>query len=203
MLQSPLRGACSHICKPDSRRRPVCALRGQQWQGVQFELRLPSDQGLDLTARDWQKSSCWCQYASPWSRKLQGLFAGCWCGSRPAPYAAACAVIHSRTCETFQAVTLADNLQGAGNLPAFTMRQSVGAENGNGATALSGFFGLRTSCDSRSHALSGSASNTDCVAVLVVATGASAVGLVGALLTVVVGLRFSVMVGDISGYLLS
>ncbi len=69
------------------------------------------------------------------------------------------------------------------------MRQSVGAENGNGATALSGFFGLRTSCDSRSHALSGSASNTDCVGVVVVvAAGAIAVGLVGALLTVVVGL---------------
>jgi hypothetical protein len=68
------------------------------------------------------------------------------------------------------------------------MRHNVGAENGNGATALSGFFGLRTSCDSRSHALSGRESNTDCVAVLVVATGASAVGFVGALLTVVVGL---------------
>jgi hypothetical protein len=152
-------------------------------------LLLPSDQGLDLRPRGWQNSTCWCQYASPWSRKLQGLFAGCWCGSRPAPYAAVCAVIHSRTAPHFQAVTRADNLQGAGNLPAFTMRHNVGAENGNGATALSGLFGLRTSCDSRSHALSGSESNTDCVGVVVAAAGASvAVGLVGALLTVVVGL---------------
>jgi hypothetical protein len=68
------------------------------------------------------------------------------------------------------------------------MRHNVGAENGNGATALSGFLGLRTNCDSRSHALSGSESNTDCVAVPVVATGASTVGLMDALLTSVVGL---------------
>ena len=67
------------------------------------------------------------------------------------------------------------------------MRHRVGAENGRGATSLSGFLGLRTSCDSRSQALSGSLSNVPCVGA-VVAAGAVAVGLVGNVLTVVVGL---------------
>lgn len=72
----------------------------------------------------------------------------------------ACADIHARTWPTCQAVTRALNLVGWGNLPALTMRHSVGAENGKGATALQGHLGLRTSCDSRTHALSGSTSNT-------------------------------------------
>lgn len=38
------------------------------------------------------------------------------------------------------------------------MRHKVGAENGSGATALAGLLLLRTSWDSRSHALSGKAS---------------------------------------------
>jgi hypothetical protein len=75
-------------------------------------------------------------------------------------YAMACAVIHARTMPTFQAVTRSDNLIGLGNVPAATLRQSVGALNGKGA-GLSGRFGLRTSCDSRTNALSGSASNID------------------------------------------
>jgi hypothetical protein len=77
------------------------------------------------------------------------------------PYAAACAVIHALTSLTFQQVTLSDNLIGLGNVPAATLRHNVGALNGSGATTLSAFFGLRTSCDSRTNALSGSASKTD------------------------------------------
>ena len=75
-------------------------------------------------------------------------------------YAATCAVIHARTVPTFQAVTRSDSLIGLGNVPAFTMRQSVGAEKGRGA-GVSGRLGLCTSCDSRMNALSGSASKTD------------------------------------------
>lgn len=55
----------------------------------------------------------------------------------------------------FHAVTRADSLAGAGNVPARTIRHSVGAENGSGAV-LFGRLGLRTSCDSRNHALPGS-----------------------------------------------
>ena len=51
-----------------------------------------------------------------------------------------------------------DNLNGAGNVPAATLRHSVGPENGSGA-ARSGRLGLRTRCDSRIRALSGSVSN--------------------------------------------
>jgi hypothetical protein len=97
----------------------------------------------------------------------------------------ACAVIQARTCPACQAVTRALNLVGLGNLPSFTMRHSVGAENGNGAMAESGFFALRTSCASRSQAESGSRSNTAVVGA-VVAAGKAAVGLM--VLTVMVGL---------------
>ena len=94
-----------------------------------------------------------------------------------APYAVACAVIQARTCPACQAVTLALNLVGFGNLPSFTIRHSVGAENGRGAIALSVLLGLRTNCASRSHAESGSRSNTACVGA-VCAVGAVALGLV-------------------------
>ena len=77
-----------------------------------------------------------------------------------AAYTVACAVIQARTVPTFQAVTRWDNLTGAGNVPAFTLRHRVGAEKGSGA-GVSGRFGLCTSCDSRMNALSGSASKTD------------------------------------------
>ena len=106
------------------------------------------------------------------------------------PYAMACAVIQARTCPACQAVTRALNLVGLGNLPSFTMRHSVGAENGKGAMAESGFFALRTSCASRSHAESGSRSNTAVVGA-VVAVGNVAVGLV----------LNRVMLGVISGFL--
>ena len=96
----------------------------------------------------------------------------------------ACAVIQARTCPACQAVTRALNLVGLGNLPAFTMRHSVGAENGRGAMALSGLLGLRTSCDSRSQALSGRRSNTAWSGA-VCAAGIVAGGM---LVTVVVGL---------------
>lgn len=75
-----------------------------------------------------------------------------------APYTLACAAIHARIWPACQAVTPALNLVGLGNLPVLTMRHSVGAEKGSGATALSGLLQLRTSWDSRSQALSGSAS---------------------------------------------
>lgn len=42
-----------------------------------------------------------------------------------------------------------------------TIRHSVGAEKGRGATALAALLLLRTSWDSRSQALSGSASKND------------------------------------------
>jgi hypothetical protein len=61
------------------------------------------------------------------------------------------------------------------------MRHSVGAENGKGATSLSGLLGLRTNCDSRSHAESGSRSNT-ALAGAVVAVGLIVLTLVGWLL---------------------
>lgn len=51
-----------------------------------------------------------------------------------------------------------DSLIGFGKVPALTLRQSVGAENGNGV-GRSGRFGLCTRCDSRIKALSGSVSN--------------------------------------------
>lgn len=38
--------------------------------------------------------------------------------------------IQARTSSTFHAVTPADSFTGAGNVPAFTLRQSVAAENG-------------------------------------------------------------------------
>ncbi len=72
----------------------------------------------------------------------------------------ACAVIQARTVPTFQAVTRSDNLMGAGNVPAFTLRHKVGAEKGRGA-GVSGLLGLCTSWDSRMNALSGSASKTE------------------------------------------
>jgi hypothetical protein len=74
--------------------------------------------------------------------------------------------IHARTWPTCQAVTPALNFVGLGNLPALTIRHRVGAEKGRGATLLAGLLQLRTSWDSRSHALSGSASNTACVGCL-------------------------------------
>jgi hypothetical protein len=72
-----------------------------------------------------------------------------------------CAVIHARTSLTFQHVTRSDNLMGLGKVPAATLRHRVGALNGNGA-GCSGRLGLSTSCASRTNALSGSASNTEC-----------------------------------------
>jgi hypothetical protein len=92
----------------------------------------------------------------------------------------ACADIQARTCPACQAVTRALNLVGFGNLPNFTIRHSVGAENGRGAMALSGLFGLRTSCASRSQALSGSASKTDGWMVAVAALLLDAIGSLGA-----------------------
>lgn len=53
------------------------------------------------------------------------------------------------------------------------MRHSVGAEKGRGATALAGLLQLRTSWDSRSQALSGSASKND---LWTVAVGAETLG---------------------------
>jgi hypothetical protein len=70
----------------------------------------------------------------------------------------ACAANQARIEPTFQAVTRSDNFTGFGKLPFFTLRQSVGAENGSGA-GLSGCLGLWTSCASRMNAPSGSASN--------------------------------------------
>lgn len=49
---------------------------------------------------------------------------------------------------------------GLGNVPAFTLRQSVGAEKGRGAGAL-GRFGFCTIVDTRMYALSASASNIE------------------------------------------
>ena len=61
-------------------------------------------------------------------------------------YALDCTAIQARISPTCQAVTLALSLRGLGKLPIFTMRHNVGAENGSGAIAESGLFGLRTSC---------------------------------------------------------
>ena len=83
-------------------------------------------------------------------------------------------------------MTRALNFVGLGNLPSFTIRHNVGAENGRGATSLSELLGLRTSCASRSQALSGSRSNT-ARAGAVVGAGAVAVGLMVNVLAVVVG----------------
>jgi hypothetical protein len=58
-------------------------------------------------------------------------------------------------------VTRSLNLVGLGNFPALTILHNVGAEKGRGATMLAEVLVLRTSCDSRSHALSGNASNED------------------------------------------
>jgi hypothetical protein len=73
---------------------------------------------------------------------------------------AVCWLIQVRTSPTFHAVTLKDNRCGFGNVPAFTLRQRVGALKGSGAGAP-GLLGLCTNCDSRMNALSGRASNTD------------------------------------------
>jgi hypothetical protein len=59
------------------------------------------------------------------------------------------------------------------------MRHRVGAENGSGAIALSGLLGLRTSCASRSQALSGSASKTDWCMVTFGAGMLDAIGVLG------------------------
>jgi hypothetical protein len=69
-----------------------------------------------------------------------------------------CAVIQARTAPTFQAVTRSESFDGLGNVPAFTLRQRVGALKGNGA-GVDGRLGLCTSCASRMKALSGRASN--------------------------------------------
>lgn len=60
----------------------------------------------------------------------------------------------------FQAVTRWDNLTGFGNVPAFTIRHSVGALKGSGARRP-GRLGLCTNCDSRMNALSGNRSKAD------------------------------------------
>lgn len=54
------------------------------------------------------------------------------------------------------------------------MRQRVGAEKGRGAVWLSGRLELRTSCDARWYALSGSWSKTDLFDVAVTSAGAAA-----------------------------
>ena len=81
-----------------------------------------------------------------------------------ADHPAVCALIHSRTAPTFHAVTLSDNLNGLGKVPAATLRHSVGAENGNGAGVV-GRLGLWTSCASRMKALSGIKSNDGIAAI--------------------------------------
>jgi hypothetical protein len=103
----------------------------------------------------------------------------------------ACAVIHARTVPTFQAVTRSESLIGLGNVPAFTLRHSVGALNGRGA-GVSGLLGLCTSCDSRINALSGSASKTEWLIDVLAVGMLDEIGALG-----VVGLL------DILGYLMS
>jgi hypothetical protein len=94
-------------------------------------------------------------------------------------YAIACAVIQARTVPTLKAVTRWDNFTGLGNVPAFTLRHKVGALNGTtaalpavarfGPLPLALFFsacsavtgGDPMSCDTRTYALSDSASKTD------------------------------------------
>lgn len=92
---------------------------------------------------------------------------------------------------TFQAVTRSDSLTGFGKVPAFTLRQSVGAENGRGAGLL-GCLGLWTSCASRMKAPSGRASNDG-----MIAAGFSA-GMLAA-----IGVLLAVGFGDTVGLLLS
>ena len=75
-------------------------------------------------------------------------------------HAETCAVIQARTSPTVKAVTRSESLMGLGNVPAFTLRHSVGAEKGRGS-GVSGRLGLCTSCASRMKALSGRASKTD------------------------------------------
>jgi hypothetical protein len=107
------------------------------------------------------------------------------------PYAMPCAAIHARTSLTLHPVTRWDNLTGAGNVPSFTLRQSVGALKGSGAGAP-GRFGLCTSCDSRMNALSGRWSNDGIVGVDLCAGVLDAIGVLG-----------DAIWGDISEYLLS
>jgi hypothetical protein len=108
-----------------------------------------------------------------------------------APYTDACAVIHARTSPTFQQVTLSDNLIGLGNVPAATLRHSVGALKGSGA-GWSGRLGLLTSCDSRIKPLAGKSSKSKKRVMPFVGGLLDAIGVLGLL-----GLC------DISGYLLS
>jgi len=93
-------------------------------------------------------------------------------------YAVACAAIQARTVPTFQAVTRSDNLMGLGNVPFFTLRHSVGAENGKGAGLL-GCLGLWTRCASRMYALSGRVSNDGIVGVVDCAGMLAAIGVLG------------------------
>lgn len=94
------------------------------------------------------------------------------------PYTAACAAIQARTAPTLNAVTRSDSFIGLGNVPAFTLRQSVGAEKGSGA-GESGRFGLCTSCDSRMKALSGRASKTEWIIDALAAGMLNAIGVIG------------------------
>lgn len=96
-------------------------------------------------------------------------------------------MIQLRTSPTFQHVTRSDNLMGLGKVPAFTLRHSVGAENGRGAGVV-GRLGLWTSCASRMKALSGRVSND----------GISTAGLMGcAGMLVDTGVCFAVGLYDI------
>jgi hypothetical protein len=98
-------------------------------------------------------------------------------------YTVVCAVIQARTSPTRQAVTRSDNLCGAGNVPAFTLRHKVGAEKGRGA-GVSGRLGLCTIFDSRMNALSGRASKTE---VWMVALAAGMLDATGVLMGVILG----------------
>lgn len=102
----------------------------------------------------------------------------------------ACAAAHARISPTFQAVTRSDSFTGLGNVPAFTFRHSVGAENGKGA-GLSGCLGLWTNCASRMNALSGRVSNEG-----IIGAGGCA-GMLDA-----IGVLMAKGFGDIAGYLL-
>jgi hypothetical protein len=93
-------------------------------------------------------------------------------------YALACAAIQARTSPTLQAVTRSESFTGFTNVPFFTLRQRVGAENGKGA-GLSGCLGLWTSCDSRMNAPSGSASNDGIVGDVVCSGMLDAIGVLG------------------------
>ncbi len=107
------------------------------------------------------------------------------------PAALVCAAIQARTAPTCQAVTRSDNLMGLGNVPAFTLRHSVGALKGRGA-GVSGRDGLWTSWDSRMNALSDSASNIEGL------MGAFCAGMLDA-----IGVLAGAGLGDISVLLLS